>query len=48
LIDYRPIPKTVSIDEIVMQIKGLSLRQLPVVERALSDRLMEIVESGGR
>ena len=51
LIEYledRPISKNASIDEIVMQIKSLPLRQLALVERAVGDRLMAIAESAGR
>ena len=47
-LEDRPIPKTASIDEIVMQIKSLPLKQLALVERAVGDRLMTIAESAGR
>lgn len=47
-LEDRPIPMGASIEEIVMQIKDLPLKQLAVVERALSDRLMAIAESAGR
>jgi transcriptional regulator with XRE-family HTH domain len=47
-LEDRPIPKNASIEEIVMQIKSLPLRQLALVERAVGDRLMAIAESAGR
>ena len=47
-LEDRPIPKTATLEEIIMQIKDLPLKQIAVVERALSDRLMAIAESVGR
>ena len=47
-LEGRPIPKSATFEEIIMQIKDLPLKQVAVVERALSDRLMAIAESAGR
>lgn len=47
-LEDRPIPKSNSIEEMVMQIKSLPLKQLALVERAVGDRLMAIAESAGR
>ena len=51
LISYledRPIPKSSSLEEIVMQIKSLSFKQVVLIDRAVSDRLVAIAESTGR
>lgn len=47
-LEDRPIPKSNSLEEIVMQIKSLPLKQLALVDRAVSDRLVAIAESAGR
>ena len=51
LISYledRPIPKSSSLEEIVMQIKSLSFKQVVLIDRAVSERLVAIAESTGR
>ena len=45
-VDGKAKPK--KIDEMVDKIKSLPLKQLAVVERAVSDRLVAIAESAGR
>ena len=47
-LEDRPIPKNTSIEEIVMHIRSLPLKQLALVEMAVGDRLMAIAESAGR
>lgn len=45
-VEGKPKPK--KLDEMVDKIKSLPLKQLAVVERAVSDRLFAIAESAGR
>ncbi len=45
-VEGKPTPK--KLDEMVDKIKSLPLKQLAVVERAVSDRLFAIAESAGR
>jgi transcriptional regulator with XRE-family HTH domain len=47
-LEDQPIPKSNSLDEIVMQIKSLPLKQVVLIDRAVSDRLVAIAESAGR
>ncbi len=43
-LEDRPIPKSNSLEEIVMQIKSLPLNQLALIDRAVSDRLLAITQ----
>lgn len=47
-LEDRPIPKSSSLEEIVMQIKSLPFNQVVLIDRAVSDRLVAIAESAGR
>lgn len=45
-VEGKPKPK--KLDEMVDKIKSLPLKQLAVIDRAVSDRLVAIAESAGR